>query len=387
MNNTCHSCGHGSLQIFYQVLQIPVHSCFMVSTREEALSFPKGDLKLGFCPACGFIQNNLFQPEMHNYSVDYEETQGFSPRFRDFLSELCADQIEKYQLRGKRILEIGCGKGEFLVELCQQGQNHGIGIDPAYRPERTTSEAASRIEFIQDFYSEKYTHLTGDYVCCRHTLEHIQPVRNFLARIRRTLSNETIVFFELPDVKRVLEEQAFWDIYYEHCSYFTLGSLARLFRSCDFEILDLYTAYDDQYLMLEARPGAGENARGIDLEQDLAETAANVERFQLEIPRKLQALGEMVDSLRGRRPVVWGSGSKAVSYITTLGIQEELEFIVDINPHKQGKFLAGSGHKIVAPEILKDYRPEVIIVMNPIYCTEIQENLNELGVVAELIPL
>ncbi len=380
---TCQSCGAKGLEVFYEARQIPVHSCLMVSSREEALAFPKGDLVLALCPGCGFIQNTAFDPAAHRYSTDYEETQSFSPRFMEFARELCARQIKRYGLRGKTILEIGCGKGEFLVLLCEMGGNKGIGIDPGYRPERTKSEAASRIEFIQDFYSEKHAHLTADYVCCRHTLEHIYPVREFVGTIRKTLAgkNRVIVFFEVPDVSRVLAERAFWDVYYEHCAYFTLGSLARLFRAAGFEVLDLYKGYGDQYLMLECRPGNGSAGRRFAEEDDLAETARHVAQFRADVGEKFARLrAELAEfSRRGQRVVIWGSGSKAVAYLTTLGITDEIEYVVDINPHKHGKFLAGTGHEIVGPEFLKRYKPDGVLVMNPIYCDEIRADLGRLG--------
>ena len=388
---TCASCGATGLEIFYEVTQIPIHSCLMVSTQAEALAFPKGDLCLGFCPACGFIQNTVFDPSAQQYSIDYEETQSFSPRFMKFARELGASQIEKYGLRGKDILEIGCGKGEFLVLLCEMGENRGIGLDPSYRPERTRSEAASRIRFIQDLYSEKYADLIADYVCCRHTLEHIQPVHAFLQMIRWTLEGQrdVIIFFEVPDSERILTEQAFWDLYYEHCSYFTLGSLARLFRTCGFEILDLYKGYEDQYLMIECRVASGSTGRRFEAEDDLERTEEQVASFRQRITTKLARLRTdfATFNTEGRRTVIWGSGSKAVSYLTTLGITDEVEYVVDINPHKHGKFLAGTGHEIVAPEFLKQYRPDTVIVMNPVYCDEIRRDLACMDLAPEVISL
>src|SRR5262249_10284459 len=155
--------------------------------------------------------------------------QGFSPRFRVFMRELAERWLDRYDLRGKDVLEIGSGKGEFLLEMCELGARHGVGIDPATVPERVSGPAASKVEFIQDLYGPGYAHLTGDAVICRHTLEHIHPVAEFMRIIRGSLEGrpDTVVLFELPDALRVLRECAFWDIYYEHCSYFTPGSLAR----------------------------------------------------------------------------------------------------------------------------------------------------------------
>ncbi|MEM7262830.1 MAG: class I SAM-dependent methyltransferase, partial [Planctomycetota bacterium] len=356
--------------------------------------FPRGDLKLGHCTDCGFIQNTAFVAEVQNYNTDYEETQGFSPRFQAFLTEIVEDQIERYDLRDKSVLEIGCGKGEFIVELCEKGPNRGIGIDPSYRPERTTSEAADRIEFIQDLYSESYTHLSAEYIACRHTLEHIGPVYDFVRMIRNTLEGkpDTVVFFELPDVERVLEERAFWDMYYEHCTYFTLGSLARLFRACDFELLDLYKVYDGQYLMIECKPlpaGQGHTGKQFEVENDLEKTDRQVREFETSIQEKFRGLRADLDRWKaeGKKPVVWGSGSKGVSYLTTLGITDEIEVVVDINPHKHGKFLAGTGHVIVGPDDLVEIKPDVVLVMNPIYVEEIRADLNARGLDPELVPM
>jgi SAM-dependent methyltransferase len=384
----CRSCGSDALEAFYEVRGIPVHSCLMVPTHEEALAFPRGDLRLDFCTACGFIQNSLFEPERLRYSTDYEETQAFSPRFRAFQTELCRSQVEKYALRGRTVLEIGCGKGDFLVELCELGDCHGIGIDPSYRPERISSPAAARIRFLQELYSQRHAGLTADYVCCRHTLEHIAPVHEFVRTVRDTLAGrpDATVFFELPDMERILLEQAFWDIYYEHCSYFTLGSLARLFRRCDFALLDLYKGFDGQYLMIESQPGAGSGARRFAAEEDLEKTAAQVKVFREQIDRKFASFRRQMEEIRAgsRTAVIWGSGSKAVSFLTSLQIGGEIEWIVDINPHKHGKFLAGSGHRIVAPAFLREVRPDVVIVMNPIYCDEIRADLAAMGLAPEV---
>lgn len=379
----CQACGSKDLDVFFEVGKVPVHSCLMVKSREEALAFPTGDLAIGLCNQCGFIQNTAFDASVHNYSPDYEETQGFSPRFRDFQTELCAAQNAKYDLSAKTVLELGCGKGEFLVQLCEISGASGIGIDPSYRPERTTSAAAERIEFIVDFYSEKFSHLTADYVCCRHTLEHIQPVKEFVQMVRNTLDGrpDTIVFFEIPDGERLLVDQAFEDIYYEHCTYFTKGSLARLFRSCGFEILDLYKGFDDQYLMIECKPGDPTQGKHFPEEDDLEQTKQQVLTFRNKIEEKFKRfradIKRIVDA--GEKVVLWGSGSKAVSYLTTLGITDEVEYVVDINPHKWGKFVAGTGHEIVPPEFLKDYKPENVLVMNAIYIPEITQNLLDMG--------
>ncbi len=387
----CASCGSSELSPIHEVHGIPVHSCLMMDDREAALGYPKGDLVLAFCEACGFVQNNAFDASVHEYSTRYEETQAFSPRFNEFAKSLAERLVETYDLRDKSVLEIGCGKGEWLVLLAEAGAGSGIGIDPGYRPERTTSPAAARLEFIQDFYGPKFAHLKADFIACRHTLEHIPATREFVQLVRDTIGDrtDTVVFFEVPDIARVLEEQAFWDAYYEHCSYFSLGSLARLFRSCGFDPIELWTDYDDQYLMLVARPIAPGATLSAPLagEDDLGRMRSAVTLYAEQVPKRLSDWKREITEFHaaGKRTALWGSGSKAVSYLTTLGLTNEVGCIVDINPHKHGKFLAGTGHEISAPEALRAFRPDRIVVMNSIYLDEIAADCKKLGVEAELV--
>jgi hypothetical protein len=186
---------------------------------------------------------------------------------------------------------------------------------------------------------------------------------------------------------RVLREGAFWDIYYEHCTYFTAGSLARLFRSSGFEIDDLYLDYDGQYLIITAYPVEGPTAASLDLENDLELLPRAFEQFGKECSRRIDYWRNTIQQiiLKGQKVVIWGSSSKGVAFLTTLKLTEEIEYVVDINPYKRGKYMPGTGQEIVSPQFLTQYRPQKVIVMNPIYCEEIQRDLDRLSVNADLL--
>ena len=175
-----------------------------MSTQQEALKFPRGDIALGFCGECGFISNVAFDPLKVDYSSVYEDQQCFSSTFNAFAQNLAKRLIEKHNLHNKHILEIGCGKGDFLALLCELGHNYGVGIDPAYVEGRIQNKASDRLTFIRDYYSERYANYHGDLVCCRHTLEHIKNTAEFANSVRRAIGNrlDTVVFFEVPDVIR-----------------------------------------------------------------------------------------------------------------------------------------------------------------------------------------
>ena len=78
--------------------------------------------------------------------------------------------------------------------------------------------------------------------------------------------------------------------------------------------------------------------------------------------------------------MLWGGGSKAVAFLTTLGIRGGIDYAVDINPRRNGTFIAGTGQQIVVPAFLEEYQPDVVIVMSPIYLPEITAQLESMGV-------
>jgi len=387
--HACPSCGSEALEHFYHLDGIPAHSVLLMPTAEVARGYPTGTLDLAVCHDCGFVTNTSFDPSLNAYSSSYEETQGFSPTFRRFAEKLAQRWIDDYDIHDKKILEIGCGKGEFLALMCELGGNRGVGLDPAVAPERLDPAVRELIDFRPELFGPQHQSIEADVIVCRHTLEHIAPVGEFLRSVRSMIGDrdDTVVLFELPDVLRVLQELAFWDIYYEHCSYFTPGSLARLFRREGFDVLNVWLDFDDQYILIEARPGAGDSP-ALPLEDDLAESidaaTAYGQRIDAELDRWRADLGSRLTDAGGN-VVCWGAGSKCVAFLTTLGV-DGIDLAVDINPFKQGKYLPGTGTPVVAPEAIVDLQPDAIVVMNPAYCDEISAHLQELGVVAELIP-
>jgi len=388
---TCPSCGGRDVDVFYTVDGVPTNSVLLLHSAEEATAIPKGDVRLAFCPACGHVHNAAFDPRLTEYSGRYESTQGYSSTFNAFHRRLANDLIERFGLHGKSIIEIGCGHGEFLALLCEGGDNVGLGFDPAYLPGRVEMPPGARVEFVADFYSERYGDRAADFMACKMTLEHIVDTARFVGTVRGAVGDrlDTLVWFQVPNARYVFGERAFWDVYYEHCSYFSHGSLARLFRGQGFDVLDLWTDYDDQYLMIAARPRTFTPVPPLPAEDDLAAVTAEVERFASTVPeiihRWRKELAELHDA--GRRVVLWGGGSKGVAFLTTLGVGDEVAAVVDINPHKAGTFMAGSGHEIVSPDALVELHPDLVIVMNPVYLDEIRADLDARGLTPELRPV
>ncbi len=392
--STCPNCRREAVEPFYSVESVPVHSVMLVPTQEEALHFPSGKITLGHCRACGFITNSSFDESKMKYSPKCEETQGFSATFQAFHQRLTEDLIDRCDVRNKTVLEIGCGKGEFISMLCAMGGNRGVGFDPAFVPQRRPEKGGDAVKFIQDFYSDKYTSVTADFVACKMTLEHIPDTLRFVSMVRRAIGNNlhTTVFFQVPDMKRVIADVAFWDIYHEHCSYFNAGSLRNLFVMAGFDVIDVWSDYDDQYLMITARPAKESLSGAKALVAASIDEGRSISTFASEADRRIRCWKSMVDrqSQDGQRIVIWGSGSKGVAFLSALGEdvdQGGIKYAVDINPFRTGYFMPGTGQEIVDPAFLSTYRPDAVIAMNSIYTSEIQSELRRYGLIVPVLPI
>jgi hypothetical protein len=230
--------------------------------------------------------------------------------------------------------------------------------------------------------------MTGDLVVCRHTLEHIARPAEFLRELRAGIgTRDCVVVFEVPDVVRVLREGAFWDVYYEHCSYFAPAALEAVFGVAGFAVEDLWTEYDGQYLLLAARPAAGPRLPRRPLQAEVAELSGLVQSFRRAAEASIAHWRGIVarEPTGGGATVIWGAGSKGVAFLTTLGVGPAVAAAVDVNPFKQGQFMPGTGQEVLAPEALRALRPGRVIVMNPVYVREISAQLRALGVEAELL--
>ena len=384
----CPCCRSDDLEDFFRIPNAPTQSLVTIKERDEALAIPRKDIVLTFCNGCGFIFNSEFDTSIDYYTQGYEDQQGFSSTFVKFITGVTQRFIDRYDIRNKQVIEIGCGKGDFIRLISELGDNKGIGIDPAWVPGR--GGEVPGVRFIKEFYSNKHGDIQADCITCRHTLEHIHDTGGFMQTIRSSIRETApILFFEVPSIVRILDIQAFWDIFYEHCTYLSPGSLARLFRMNGFEVLDMYMEYDNQYLFIEAGPTEGSSHTIHPLEESVEELKAGTKTFVEKINLQLGEWRERLSRFKeaGRKVVVWGGGSKSVGFLTQFAELDVIEHVVDINPHMTGNYIPGIGIQYVAPDFLDSYCPDVVIVMNSVYMDEIQQNLAGRGLHPEILGL
>ena len=367
---------------------MPIFSNVNYASRDEALVQPTGVMKLVYCADCDHFYNSAFDPHLLEYGEAYENSLHFSGTFVNFARDLATSLIERYAVRDKRVLDIGCGKGDFLRLICELGGNEGFGFDPSYAEDRTSGSEVGHLHFYAQPFDARWAGIDPDLVTCRQVLEHLIDPVAFLTELRQSLSGSvgTVFYFEVPNVLFTVRQMGIWDLIYEHCQYFSAGSLVRLFQSCGFHVENCQELFDGQYLGLEARI-AEDEAVITDRSSSEVDILALAQDFPRRYAETIEHWRKVLAEETGRRPgVVWGAGSKGASFLNLLRPPgQRIAALVDQNPHKQGRYLCGTGHLIVSPESLPDIDPGAVFVMNPIYEAEIRSKLDELGLAARLI--
>jgi SAM-dependent methyltransferase len=383
----CRVCDAPEADLFFRLEGVPVQDGLLWPSRSEALAAPTGDIELVFCPECGYIGNRAFDPAKLRYDPTYDISLHHSPVYREFIAGLVDRMARNHDLSGKTVLEIGSGKGDFLRALCERAGARGIGFDPT---STSDEEGGGTVRIVKDFYSERYAGEPADLLCCRHVLNSIADLRGFLGTIRRTLGPRTgsVVYFEVPDGALVFGRRVVWNVVYEHCSYFTAPSLERLLSETGFAARSAEPCFLGEYLGIEGSPREGAAADAA-RDERVARLATEVRAFAALYREKVERWKGWLDALRrsSRRAVLWGAGARAVALLAALQPGEEIPYLVDINPRRQGLFLPASGHLVREPGALRRDEPGSVLITNPAFEREIREQAAGLGFRGEILVL
>ncbi len=338
--------------VLYRATGLPVFQNHMYRTREDALAAPRGDVELVQDAVTGLVHNRAFRPELLVYGPDYQNEQAVSGAFRAHLDDVSA--IVGRHLRGRSILEVGCGKGYFLERLASAGFSVR-GVDPAYEGD---SSDIVKARFTADLG------LRADGIVLRHVLEHIQAPHAFLAGIRDANGGRGTVYIEVPCLDWICTNRAWFDVFYEHVNYFRLQDFTSLFGT----VHEAGRIFGGQYLYVVADLATLRTPR-FDPGENFAfptDFLATVAHHAALFPRQGDAPGA----------IVWGGASKGLIY--SLFVERaggKIDRVVDINPAKQGRYLGATGLRVDAPdEALRAAPPgTAIVVMNANYLPEIRQ--------------
>ncbi len=382
---TCPLCGTAALPPFLVRESVPVHQNLPAATAAEARAAPRGRLEMVACQACGFVFNRAFDPALPRYGPGYDNAQSHSPAFAAHLDALARHLVEERGVRGVRIVEVGCGRGDFLRRLVAWpgADNRGIGFDPAY--DGPAEDLGGRLRFERRFYGPACD-VPADVVVCRHVIEHVADPLALLRAVR----GAPRVFFETPDVGWILRHGVIWDFFYEHCSLFSAGSLAHAFALAGFGEVRTRSVFGAQYLWVEAKsPVTPAKARvqarakigAVGLDPGLRRGDDLAAAYGASEPERLRAWKKRLSDLAAEGPLaLWGAGAKGVTLAGLVDPAADIiDCLADINPAKQGHFVPGTGHPIVAPTALAARGVRHVVLMNPAYRAETVALLPECG--------
>ena len=218
------------------------------ATANEALAARHGRLDVQACSNCGYACNAAFDSALLAYD---EKCNNDVPSrvFDEYYRQIAAYLRERYVPRGGVVLDIGCGKGQFLQTMIGMFSNiRGIGVDPSCR-----AYDGERLKLVPAEFPKFLPESAPDLVVCRHTLEHIpNPVR-FIRAIGDAVPVRTPVFFEIPDAAWIVRNGAFWDWCYEHVNYFIAESAAHALMAAKIGNTTSTNGFGAQYLWMEGR--------------------------------------------------------------------------------------------------------------------------------------
>jgi SAM-dependent methyltransferase len=389
VSRVCDACALAVLVPFADLGDIPVLCGVHWADAEAAVASPVGRMVLAYCPSCAYVRNVAFDPSIMVYDTKMDTNLHHSPTFQTFSAELVKHLADRYALGGKRVLDVGCGQGEFLRELCHTAACSGIGYDAMYAgPGRPDASGA----VFHTGYAPRGPALPEfDMVTSRHWFEHIDDPYEFLTDLReRAGSREVYGYLEVPDAGYDLST-AGWEVIYPHVSYFDAYPLVRIVERAGWRVEDTGTLFGGMFRFIEMSTNSGKEAHRSDrplpglAERDhqLAAIIGFQQRHEAERARWRDRIGELAE--RGARPVLWGAGSRGVQFLTFADADHRLAAVVDVNPRKWGRYLPATAHRVDAPETLAAVKPQAVIITNPSYRTEIEKHLRHLGVRADVL--
>ena len=332
------------------------------------------------CTKCSFVWNADFEQDKISYDDGYNNDVTFSNYYISHLEKM-ADRIIQSVPIGEDIhyVEIGCGEADFLYLVVERAKGRcvsAIGFDPSFTGDEKLPKGAV---VHKTFFGPDQVKLVPDatnVVCSRHTIEHVPDVHGFVSALAAPMTTQArTLFVETPDANWILENTAFQDFFYEHCSIYTPESMSKILG--EYGLLAKTTAvYGGQYMWTEASVSSDGSAfKSNDFSgkaaQDIAKTYVD------ESTHMLNDWSTYIQKHSEKGPVaIWGAASKGVTFSLLMSQIQDAQLgiacAIDLNEAKQKCFMPITSTPIVSPEDAKKLGVATVIIMNPNYLNEIK---------------
>ena len=340
--------------MIFPKIKVPVLQNRVFLKKEDAINSEYGYIQIEKNQENGIYENILFDDDKLIYDHNYDNEQSNSLIFQNHLKNVI--EVIKPYIIGKKVVEVGCGKGHFFKKLLELNIDV-YGCDPTYEGDD------SRI--YKQFFS-KELNLNGDLIILRHVLEHVKNPIEFISYISNCNQNKGLIYIEVPDFNWIIKNQTYFDLFYEHVNYFRPTDFKNMFN----KIIKQGTFFNDQYQYIIA---------------DLANFTKpkKLLKSKESIIISLDKLDNLVNELinyKDKNIFIWGAASKGV--IANLHLSNKnikVTALIDINPNKQNKFSALTGTKIISPKEFKLIgKNSILLIANLNYEKEIKEELNNI---------
>jgi SAM-dependent methyltransferase len=387
----CRFCGAALTHTLVDLGMSPLCESFLAADQLDAME-PFYPLHVRVCSSCLLVQLPAYvAPE-----AIFREYAYFSA-YSDSWVEHSRRYVEAISARlglgpASQVVELASNDGYLLQHFVARGVP-ALGIEPAFN----VAEAARArgVETTTEFFGLALADQlvadgrAADLVIGNNVLAQVPDINDFVAGIARLLRPTGVATLEFPHVVRLIEEAQFDTIYHEHFSYFSAGTIKRIAEAHElrfFDVEELPTHGGSLRVYLARRDGparetspalasllAREAAGGYDRLDGYTGFATRVERVKRDLLSFLIQARE-----KGQRAAGYGAPGKGNTLLNYCGIRTDLlEFTVDRNPYKHGRFTPGTHIPIFAPEHLLAERPDVVLILPWNLRTEISAQLTD----------
>lgn len=374
-------CRHCGSPVHLQLLDLgsaPPSNSYLTA---EAMRTPEKwyPLKVMVCEACWLAQTEDYAHFSELFSADYAYFSSFSSSWLKHAEAYVTQMVERYGLdANSHVVEIAANDG-YLLQYVQQRGVPCIGVEPT----ASTAKAArdKGIPIVESFFGVKLAEqlvkdgFASDLTAANNVLAHVPDINDFVAGFAVLLKPTGTATFEFPHLLRQIQENQFDTVYHEHFSYLSLTTVHRIFEVNGLAVTDVEELpthggslrvhaqrKDCPSLVISARVG-----EMIDREQACGLTTPDFYRaFQEKaIAVKNDLLSFLLEAKRsGKRVAAYGAAAKGNTLLNFAGVKSDLlEFVVDLNPVKQGKWLPGSRIPIVAESTLQERTPDYVLIL------------------------
>ena len=337
-----------------------------IPTKEELEEDEQVTLKLYQCRHCGLVQ---LDNEPVDYYWDVIRSVGYSTTMAQLRRSQYQHLIDAYHLEGKKFLEIGSGRGEFLKVL-KEFPVKAFGME--HKKELVEEACVEGIQLIQGFPEMENTILgeEGPYdaFLSFNFLEHQPKPGVMLDCIWNNLTEGAVGLVTVPSLEYSLKHDGYYELIRDHVAYYTLDTLRYLMEHHGFEVLEETSKKDMLAMIVRKLPSKAGNK--VPEREVKKEELSNLKANFKELGGQIE---EIVASLEkeGQTLAVWGASHQAFTLVATTCLRNYAKYMMDSAPFKQGRYAPASHLPIVSPDYYLSHPVEVILIVAPEYTEEI----------------